>query len=111
MGKRREPRMQARLQVRIAGSDGSGRPILLMVRTRNVSRQGALLEGIHGVLRAGEIVVITYKTSRARFRVAWAGDGETAGQVGVQSVEAEKCIWDAAALLPYVASPASSYPK
>ena len=103
MGKRREPRMQAKLHVRIAGIDDSGRPILLMVPTRNVSRQGASLEGIQGTLKVGEIVAITYKTSRARFRVTWVGDGERAGQIGVQSVETEKCIWDATALPPMAA--------
>jgi len=92
--------MQAKLHVRIAGVDDSGRPILLMVPTRNVSRQGAFLEGIKGTLKVGEIVAITYKTSKARFRVTWVGDGERAGQIGVQSVETEKCIWDATALPP-----------
>ncbi len=111
MGKRREPRMQAKLQVRIAGTDHRGRPILLMVPTRNVSRQGALLEGVQGMLKVGEIVAITYKTSKARFRVTWVGDGAKEGQIGVQTVETEKCIWDATALPPmaadmYVAPPA-----
>ncbi len=68
MGKRREPRMQAKLHVRIAGIDASGSPILLLVPTRNISRQGALLDGIQATLKVGEIVAITYKTSRARFR-------------------------------------------
>ena len=103
MGKRREPRIQAKLHVRIAGLDVSGRPILLMVPTRNVSRQGALLEGIQSVLKVGEIVAITYKTSRARFRVTWVGDAESTGQIGVQSIETEKCIWDATALPPMAA--------
>jgi hypothetical protein len=103
--------MQAKLHVRIAGTDDIGRPILLIVPTRNVSRQGASLEGVQGTLKVGEIVAITYKTSRARFRVTWVGDGDRAGQIGIQSVEAEKCIWDATALPPmaadmYVAPPA-----
>ena len=103
MGKRREARIEAKLQVRIAGTDASGSPILLMVPTRNVSRQGALLEGIQATLKVGEIVAITYKTSRARFRVTWVGDAEKAGQIGVQNVETEKCIWGATALPPMAA--------
>lgn len=95
--------MQAKLHVRIAGVDVSGRPILLMVPTRNVSRQGALLEGIQGMFKVGEIVTITYKTSRARFRVTWVGSAEKTGQIGVQSIETEKCIWDATALPPMAA--------
>lgn len=100
MGKRREPRVLAKLHVRIAGIDAGGSPILLMVPTRNVSRQGALLEGLPATLKIGEIVTITYKTSRARFRVTWVGDAARAGQIGVQSVETEKCIWDSTALPP-----------
>jgi hypothetical protein len=95
--------MAAKLHVRIAGVDASGRPILLMVPTRNVSRQGALLDGIQGMLKVGQIVAITYKTSKARFRVTWVGDAERAGQVGVQSVETEKCLWGATVLLPMAA--------
>lgn len=102
MGERREPRIQARLQVRIAAIDASGRPLLQMVTTRNISRQGALLEGIQSKLKLGEIVAITYESSRARFRVIWVGDAgtERAGQIGIQSVEPDKCIWDTTTLPP-----------
>jgi len=54
LGKRREPRVQARLQVRIAGIDASGRALLQIVPTRNISRQGALLAGIQGEVKIGE---------------------------------------------------------
>ena len=105
LGKRREPRVQARLQVRIAGIDASGRALLQMVPTRNISRQGALLAGIQGKLKLGEIIAITYKNSKARFRVTWMGDAGTegAGQIGVQSLEPEKCIWDTTTLPPMTA--------
>jgi hypothetical protein len=103
LGKRREPRLLAKLHVRISGIDASGRPILLMVPTLNVSRQGALLEGIQARLKVGDSVAITYKTSKARFRVTWVGDAQRAGQIGVQIVETEKCIWDATALPPMAA--------
>ena len=46
MGERREPRIQVRLQVRVAGTDASGRALLQMVTTRDISRHGARLEGI-----------------------------------------------------------------
>jgi len=97
--------VQARLQVRIAGIDASGRALLQMVPTRNISRQGALLAGIQGKLEIGEIITITYKNSKARFRVTWMGDTGTegAGQIGVHSVEPEKCIWDTTTLPPMTA--------
>jgi hypothetical protein len=105
MGKRRNPRMQARLQVRIAGIDANGRPRLQMVTTRNISRDGALLDGIQGTFKAGEIISLSYKNSKGRFRVTWVGDAGTdrAGQIGVQSVDPAKCIWDAATLPPTAA--------
>ena len=102
MGKRRDPRIHARLQVRIAGIDANGRPLLQMVMTRDVSRQGALLEGIQGTFKPGEIISVSYKDSKARFRVAWMGAAGTdrAGQIGVQSIDPAKCIWDPAILPP-----------
>ncbi len=95
--------MQAKLHVRIAGMDDSGRPILLMVPTRNVSRQGALIEGIQDSLKVGQIVAITYQANKSRFRVTWVGAGEKAGQIGVQSIEPQKCIWNTVALPPMAA--------
>ena len=97
--------MQARLQVRIAGIDASGRALLQIVPTRNISRQGALLAGIQGEVKLGETIAITYKNSKARFLVTWVGEPgtERAGQIGVQSVDAEKCIWDTSTLPPMAA--------
>jgi hypothetical protein len=100
MGKRREPRIQAKLQVRIAGIDASGRHLLQMVTTRDISRQGALLHGVQGTFKLGEILSVTYKNNKARFRVSWTGEPGTnrAGQLGVQNMEPAKCIWDVAIL-------------
>ena len=94
--------MQAKLQVRVAGIDASGRPLLQMVTTQNISRQGARLDGIQGAFKPGEIISVSYKNSKARFRVSWMGDTGTdrAGQMGVQSIDPAKCIWDAATLPP-----------
>lgn len=76
-----------------------------MVTTRNISRQGALLDGIQGKFKPGEIIAITYKNNKARFRVTWVGDTGTdrAGQIGVQSVDPAKSIWDATTLPPTAA--------
>lgn len=100
MGKRRDPRVEAKLQVRIAGTDASGRPLLQMVTTRNISRHGALLEGIQSAFKPGEIISVSYKSNKARFQVSWMGDAGTdrTGQMGVHSVDPVRCIWDAATL-------------
>jgi hypothetical protein len=105
MGKRREPRIQMRLQVRMAGVDASGRPLLQMVTTQNISRQGARLDGIQGAFKPGEIISVSYNNNKARFRVCWMGDTGTAraGQMGVESVDPAKCIWDTATLPPTAA--------
>jgi hypothetical protein len=85
--------------------DANGRTLLQIVTTRNISRHGALLDGLQGTLKPGEIISITYKNNKARFRVSWVGDAGTdrAGQIGVQSVDPAKCIWDATTLPPPVA--------
>jgi len=105
MGLRRDPRIATKQEVRIAGIDANGRPLLQAATTRNISRQGALLEGIQGTLKPGEIISVTYKNNKARFRVAWVGAPGTdrAGQIGVQSVDPSKCLWDATILPPSAA--------
>ncbi len=102
MGKRRDPRIEAKLPIRVAGIDVNGRPVLQKAATRNISRGGALLEGIEGRFKPKEIVSLTYKNNKARFRVSWMGEIGTdrAGQMGVQSIDATKCIWDATILPP-----------
>jgi hypothetical protein len=85
--------------------DANGRTLLQIVTTRNISRHGALLDGLQGTLKPGEIISITFKNNKARFRVSWVGDPGTdrAGQIGVQSVDPAKCLWDATTLPPPVA--------
>jgi hypothetical protein len=99
------PRIQVRLQVRIAGTDASGRALLQMVTTRDISRHGARLEGIEREFEPGEIISLSYKNNKARFRVSWMGDAGTnrAGEMGMQSIDPAKCIWDAATLPPATA--------
>ena len=56
MGERREPRMQAKLHVRIAGIDASGSPILLLVPTLVIGFPQSCIAcvGVHGAsLSAG----------------------------------------------------------
>ena len=105
MGKRREPRIQVRLQVRVAGTDASGRALLQMVTTRDISRHGARLEGIEREFTPGEIISLSYRNNKARFQVSWMGDARTnrAGEMGVQIIDPAKCIWDAATLPPATA--------
>jgi hypothetical protein len=73
-----------------------------MVTTRNISRHGALLQGVQSTFKPGETISLTYKNAKARFHVSWVGETGTdrAGQIGVKTVDPAKCIWDAALLPP-----------
>jgi hypothetical protein len=63
------------------------------------------LEGVQGAFKPEEIISLTYKNNKARFRVSWMGITGTdrAGQMGVQSIDPAMCIWDASTLPPAAA--------
>jgi hypothetical protein len=96
LGKRRDPRFDVALPVRLAGTDESGRPLDQRVTTVNISRRGALLQGIYGRLRPGDHVVLARGEKKEQFRVAWVGDMGTPsdGQVGVAALEPKTSFWD-----------------
>ncbi len=95
LGKRRDPRIHLALPVLLAGTDGSGRPLDQRVMTVNVSRSGALLEGVHGVLRVGDIVSLARLQKKEQFRVISVGDNDSlaAGQIGVAAVDPNTSFW------------------
>ena len=97
MGTRREPRVPARLPVRIFGTDANGRPFSENVFTVDISRYGAKLEGMKAQLLAGEVLGMTQGDSKGRFVVQWAGPPETpqAGQLGLLNNTPDKWKWDA----------------
>ena len=63
--------------------------------TCEVSGRGAKLMKIDGVSE-GDILWIARHTRRAKFKVVWVGKSgsEQDGQIGVESLEPEKFIWD-----------------
>ena len=63
------------------------------------------MEGVQGAFKPEETISLTYKNNKARFRLSWMGDTGTAraGQIGVQSIDPSKCIWDASTLPPAAA--------
>jgi PilZ domain len=96
MGKRREPRTEIALLVRIFGSDADGRVFSENVVTVDVSRSGAKLKGIQSTIKPGEIIGITLGANKSRFQVMWVGEPGTprAEQIGVINFTPEKYIWD-----------------
>jgi hypothetical protein len=96
LGKRRDPRIDLALPVLLSGTDVSGRPLDQRVMTINISRRGALLEGIHGMLGQGDIISLARLHKKEQFRVAWVGGEDTpaAGQIGVAAVDPNTSFWD-----------------
>lgn len=64
------------LSVSLCGMDAKGRAFVEHVRTRDVSRDGAQLEGVLGALKIGESVALRCDGSTSRFRVIWEQSGE-----------------------------------
>jgi hypothetical protein len=96
LGKRRDPRIDVALPVLLTGKDENGRSLDQRVTTINISRRGALLEGLHGRLRPGDRVDLTRGHKKEQFRVAWVGEADTSsdGQIGVAAVEPNTSFWD-----------------
>jgi hypothetical protein len=95
LGKRRDPRIDLALPVLLTGTDVGGRPLDQRVFTINISRRGALLEGIHGMLRLGDKISLSRAQRREEFRVAWVGEDGTAGagQIGVAAIDPNTSFW------------------
>jgi hypothetical protein len=95
LGKRRDPRVDLALPVLLTGTDVGGRPLAQKVVTVNISRRGALLQGVHGSLKPGDQIFLDRAQNREPFRVAWAGAPDTAkaGQIGVAAVDPNTRFW------------------
>jgi hypothetical protein len=96
LGNRRDPRIDLALPVLLSGTDVSGRPLDQRVMTINISRRGALLDGIHGMLGQAVIISLARLHKKEQFRVAWVGgeDPPAAGQIGVAAVDPNTSFWD-----------------
>jgi hypothetical protein len=96
LGKRRDPRIDLALPVLLTGTDVSGRPLDQRVMTVNISRRGALLDGIHGMLGPGNKISLARLHKKEQFRVTWIGGEDTpaAGQIGVAAVDPNTSFWD-----------------
>lgn len=97
VAKRREKRVRTALPVRVFGLDISGRPFADTALTLDISRGGARLGGLKYSLAVGDVIGVQRGTDKARFRVSWVGVANTRceHQVGLCSVQPEKCIWPA----------------
>ncbi|MFY9673991.1 MAG: PilZ domain-containing protein [Terriglobales bacterium] len=96
LGKRRDPRIDVALPVLLTGVDTNGRPLSQRVMTVNISRRGALLEGIHGELKFGDKISLARSGQKEEFRVAWVRDADTpeGARIGVAAVDQNTKFWD-----------------
>ncbi len=96
MGKRREPRKEIRVPVRIFGTDSGGQIFSEKVFTVDVSQQGLQLSGVQAHPSVDEIVGVTYGVTKAHFRVKWVGQNGSpkAGHMGLLNLSPEKSLWD-----------------
>jgi hypothetical protein len=96
MGKRREPRKDIRVAVRIFGTDRGGQLFSEKVFTVNVSQQGVELSGVQAQPNVDEIVGITHGLTKAHFRVKWVGQpgSDKAGRLGLHNLSPGKNLWD-----------------
>jgi methyl-accepting chemotaxis protein len=93
---RRDPRIEVSLPVRLMATDVSGQALDQEVFTINLSRHGALLKGVRGQLRVGNLISLDRMGKREEFQVEWAGETNTsdAGQIGVSAAEPATSFWD-----------------
>jgi PilZ domain-containing protein len=96
MAKRREPRVELQLPIRVFGTDINGKAFSENLVTVDVSRRGVKLSNIQAQLKAGETIGMTYGQTKGRFVVRWVGAIGTprAGQIGIEYTSPEKPFWN-----------------
>lgn len=96
MGKRREPRTEKNLPVRIFGTDADGQIFSERVTTVNLSQHGAEVSGLKASLKLDDIVGLSYGPNKSQFQIRWIGQPGTpkAGHVGLLNLNVDKTFWD-----------------
>ena len=94
---RDEKRIHVAIPIRVTCFDEDARPRLEIACTYDISAHGARITGLRNVKKEGEILVVERGRNKAYCRVAWIGadDSPLRGQVGIQSVESARTLWDA----------------
>ncbi len=98
MDRRRSPRVSTQLPVRVWGVDAHDLPFMQLARAKNISSSGAVIQGMRRRVRVGEILEVQLDQEKAQFRVVWTGcpGTEQAGEVGLQRLASEPCLWGVA---------------
>ena len=93
---RSHKRIHVALPLRITYWDQDNKPCQDRACTYDISTSGARITGLRDVKQAGEIIVVERGRNKAFCRVVWVGksDSRLYGQVGIQSVESERLMWE-----------------
>ena len=84
------------MPVRVWGVDADALPFMQLASVRNISSNGAVVQGICRRIRPGEILEVQLGEEKAQFRVVWVGRMGTPreGEIGIESLVSEPCLWD-----------------
>ncbi len=95
MDRRRQARVAALVPVQVWGMDAHCNPFTQAATVRNITSNGAVLQGIQYKLRQGEVLDVQFENEKAQFRVAWAGLPGTLqeGEIALERVGAEFRFW------------------
>jgi hypothetical protein len=91
---RREKRLHVAVPVKLSLTpDGANYQLCC---TYEISMVGARLVAVSGITKVGQIVWLQRHNRRAKYKVIWIGQKETAHahQVGVEAVETANVIWE-----------------
>jgi|SRR5579862_3516004 hypothetical protein len=105
--RRHESRTVTDVALLVWGVDTKGERFVQQARAHDISLSGALVTGLDGDLRPGDVVGILYHGRKARFRVIWVrydGVGEKM-QAALHRIDSDECPW--AELLPEANMPAA----
>jgi uncharacterized phage infection (PIP) family protein YhgE len=94
--KRRDLRLEVALPVIVITNDAKGHPVEQEATILDVSRYGALLQGVKGQIRRGMTISLSRMKRQQKFRVAWVGEAGSlkAGQIGLSAVDPPTSFWD-----------------
>ena len=109
MSRRREPRVEINLEVKVWGLDRYGKPFVQNAQTLDATHLGLRLIGVDCV-KPGEIVGLQRGQQKSRFTVVWVGRENTPrqGQVGLHNLEPDKELFS---LRPVRAANAARSPQ
>ncbi len=93
MSRRREPRVETNVDVKVWGLDRHGKAFVQKARTLDATRLGIRLMGVDCV-KVGEVIDIQHDGHQAPYQVVWIGREYTpkAGQIGLHCLEPEKAV-------------------